>query len=183
MVLKSDSSLLVNRKPLFVPEAIGDLQVLPCWVLRVSRLGKCIAPRYAARYYDAIAPGLDFFGADLLQAARQHGKAWTEAVAFEGSLAVGEMTEVSSQQSAVGDQQSAVRWQLIRGGQPVEEEVWSDDVREELDRAVARVSEMLTIRQGDLIYVASRQTPLQLQREDIIRCVNGGHEQLYCKIK
>ena len=37
IVLKSDSSLLVNRKPLFVPERVTDLQALPCIVLRVSR--------------------------------------------------------------------------------------------------------------------------------------------------
>ena len=99
VVLKSDSSMTVNRKPLFVPEAIGDLRVLPCWVLRVSRLGKCIAERYASRYYDAVAAGLDFFGADMLQAAKIGGRPWTEAVAFEGSLAFGEMSEIRSQMS------------------------------------------------------------------------------------
>ena len=81
--------MLVNRKPLFVPEATSDLQVLPCWVLRVSRLGRCVAPRFAARYYDAVAPGCDFFAADLLREAKAAGKPWTEAMAFEGSLAFG----------------------------------------------------------------------------------------------
>ena len=70
IVLKSDSSLLVNRKPLFVPERVTDLQALPCIVLRVSRLGKCIAPRFASRYYDAVAAGVDFFAADLLREAK-----------------------------------------------------------------------------------------------------------------
>lgn len=174
VVLKSDSSLTVNRKPLFVPETINDLQALPCWVLRVSRLGKCIAPRFAGRYYDAVAAGVDFFGADKLQAAKAAGKPWTEAVAFEGSLAVGEYSAISE---VVG------HWQLMRGEEQVEELEWGGDLREVFDQAVARVSELLTIRQGDLIYVARNGQPWQLQMNDVIRACSGDDELLYCKIK
>ena len=56
-------------------------------------------------------------------------------------------------------------------------------LQESLDHAVARASEQLTIRQGDLIYVALQQTPWQLQANDLLRCVCDGEELLYCKIK
>ena len=176
VVLKSDSSMLVNRKPLFVPEAVCDLQALPCWVLRVSRLGKCIASRFASRYYDAVAPGVDFFGADLLRQAKAAGAPWTEAVAFENSLAIGEMSDVRSEKSEV-------RWQLLRGDERVREQAWTADLQELFDRALARASELLTIRQGDLIYVAQNIQPWQLRTNDVIRAVSGEEEQLYCKIK
>ncbi len=177
VVLKSDSSLLVNRKPLFVPEWFRELQALPCVVLRVSRLGKCIAPRFASRYYDAMAAGVDFFSADKLREAKKAGKPWTEAVAFENSLAVGEMEEV-------GSKMLEVRWELRRGEETIEQIRWSqDEMQALLDQAVARVSELLTIRQGDLIYVAMNTKPWQLQQDDILRCVNNEQEQLYCKIK
>ena len=176
VVLKSDSSMTVNRKPLFVPEAISDLQGLPCWVLRVSRLGKCIAPRFASRYYDAVAAGMDFFGADTLRASKAAGKPWTEAVAFEGSLAFGEMSDVRSQMSEA-------RWQLQRGEERVEEQNWGGELQAMFDQAIARASELLTIRQGDLIYVACNVRPWKLQTNDVIRCVNGDEEILYCKIK
>ena len=172
VVLKSDSSMTVNRKPLFVPEAISDLQGLPCWVLRVSRLGKCIAPRFALRYYDAVAAGVDFFGADKLQAAKAAGKPWTEAVAFEGSLAIGNW-----QETAEG------MWLLLRADEQVDERQWGGELREVFDQAVARASELLTIRQGDLIYVAQNVQPWRLQTNDVIRAVNGDEEILYCKIK
>ena len=63
------------------------------------------------------------------------------------------------------------------------EEPWNDDMREAFDRAVAKASELLTIRQGDLIYVAKNMQPWQLQTNDVIRAVNGDEEILYCKIK
>lgn len=178
IVLKSDSSLLVNRKPLFVPDAVSDLQALPCRVLRVSRLGKCIAHKFASRYYDAVAQGIDFFAADTLREAKAAGKPWTEAVAFENSLAVGEWIPVESRQAANS------RWMLQRGGQTLELYTGlSENEQQVLDNAVAKVSELLTIRQGDLIYVAGLEAPWQLQTEDVLRAESEGTETLYCKIK
>ncbi len=178
IVLKSDSSLLVNRKPLFVPDAVSDLQALPCRVLRVSRLGKCIAPKFASRYYDAVAQGIDFFAADILCEAKAAGKPWTEAVAFENSLAVGEWIPVE------GRQEANSRWLLQRGGQTLELYTGlSENEQQVLDNAVAKVSELLTIRQGDLIYVAGLEAPWQLQTEDVLRAESEGTETLYCKIK
>lgn len=179
IVLKSDSSLLVNRKPLFVPERVTDLQALPCIVLRVSRLGKCIAPRFASRYYDAVAAGVDFFAADRLREAKAAGRPWTEAVAFENSLAVGEWETLDSVQADAGHE-----WQLIRGEQAAERfTCMLTGLQESLDHAVARASELLTIRQGDLIYVALNVQPWQLQTNDMIRAVAQDRETLYCKLK
>ena len=62
MVLKGDSCLLNGRKPFFVPDWTSEVGVTDCIILRVCRLGKEIAPKFADRYYDAIAPGADFIG-------------------------------------------------------------------------------------------------------------------------
>lgn len=53
--LVADSAWRPDRRPFFVPEGAGAvlLQVRPA--LRVSRLGKNIAERFASRYYDAAA--------------------------------------------------------------------------------------------------------------------------------
>lgn len=53
--LVADSAWRPDRRPFFVPEGTGEvlLQVRPA--LRVSRLGKNIAERFASRYYDAAA--------------------------------------------------------------------------------------------------------------------------------
>ena len=187
IVLKSDSSMLVNRKPLFVPEWINELEALPCWVLRVSRLGKCIAPRFADRYYDAVAAGVDFFGADKLREANSAVKPWTEAIAFENSLAIGEWDVIAqSQEPKVESGQPKVEstWTVERGGEVMERIMCSREGMSDLfAQAVVRVSALVTIRQGDLIYVAQRCKPWRLESEDIICCTNAMNEVLYCKIK
>ena len=91
MVLKGDSCLLNGRKPMFLPDGTSELGVTECVILRVSRLGKEIAPKFASRYYDAVAPGADFIAMDLARKAQKEGKPWTEAIAFDYSLAIGEI--------------------------------------------------------------------------------------------
>ena len=161
MVLKGDSCLLNGRKPFFTPEGASEIGVTPCMILRVSRLGKEIAPKFANRYYDAVAPGADFIDLSKARAAQAAGRPWTRALAFDYSLAIGEWSE-------------GVK------------ELRSEGVKEWLispEEAVAQASKVMTIRQGDLIYIQSKQAPRTVQKEEIIRVEIDGEEKLYCKIK
>ncbi|MDE6309476.1 MAG: hypothetical protein K2L81_04700, partial [Muribaculaceae bacterium] len=53
-----DSSWLNRNLPLFIPDIEGQWTATPYAVLRISRLGKSIAQKFASRYYDAITIGL-----------------------------------------------------------------------------------------------------------------------------
>jgi 2-keto-4-pentenoate hydratase/2-oxohepta-3-ene-1,7-dioic acid hydratase in catechol pathway len=159
MVLKGDSCLLNGRKPMFMPDWTKELGVTECMILRVSRLGKEIAPKFANRYYDAVAPGLDFAALDLLREAQDAGTPWTKAIGFDYSLAIGEFVEPS-----------AFSFQL------------SDYVLTP-EEAVAEASKVMTIRQGDLIYIQKKQAPRIAQKEEVFRVEIAGEEKLYCKIK
>ena len=161
MVLKGDSCLLNGRKPMFVPDWTKELGVTECLILRVSRLGKEIAPRFANRYYDAVAPGADFTAVDKLREAQTAGRSWTESIAFDFSLAVGEWVLPST--TAYRPQNG--EWLLTP------------------EDAIAQASKIMTIRQGDLIYIQANKPPRIAQKEEIIRVEIEGEEKLYCKIK
>ena len=158
MVLKGDSCLLNGRKPFFIPEWSREIGVTPCLILRVSRLGKEIAYKFADRYYDAIAPGEDFIAIDKAHEAQAEGTPWTQALAFDYSLAIGE-------------------W-VTGYGLPV-----MGDYVLSPEEAIVEASKVMTIRQGDLIYIQAKQAPKPVQKEDILRIEIEGEEKLYCKIK
>ena len=158
MVLKGDSCLLNGRKPFFMPDWSREIGVTPCLILRVSRLGKEIAYKFADRYYDAIAPGEDFIALDKAREAQAAGKPWTEALAFDYSLAIGE-------------------W-VTGYGLPV-----TGDYVLSPEEAIEKASKVMTIRQGDLIYIQAMQAPKPVQKEEILRIEIDGEEKLYCKIK
>lgn len=158
MVLKGDSCLLNGRKPMFIPDWTHELGMTPCKMLRVSRLGKEIAPRFADRYYDAVAPGADFIALDILREAKTKGEPWTKAIAFDYSLAIGSWIPDDGQ--------------------------WAEnDWVISPENAIVEASKVMTIRQGDLIYIQAKQAPRIVEKEEIIRTKIDGEEKLYCKIK
>lgn len=53
--LVADSAWRPDRRPLFVPEGAAGVSLELRTAVRISRLGKCISPRWASRYYDAWA--------------------------------------------------------------------------------------------------------------------------------
>ena len=160
MVLKGDSCLLNGRKPLFIPDWTNELGVTECIILRVSRLGKEIAPKFANRYYDAVAPGADFIAMDVAREAKAQGKPWTKALAFDYSLAIGEFVDKGERLEVIGDSF-----------------VLSPE------EAIAEASKVMTIRQGDLVYIQAKCAPHKVEKEEIIRKEVDGKELLYCKIK
>ena len=152
VVLKSDSSLLVNRKPFFIPDWSEDVRITPCVVLRVSRLGKNVASKFAFRYYDAIAPGVNVCAADCV-AKGDMVRGW----AFDYSLVVGQFVELN---------------------------VWIPPATLiSLDEAIERVSQIMTIRQGDMIFVDVACEPRLLIQEEVFSLMHEDNELLHCKIK
>ena len=152
MVLKGDSSLLVNRKPFFIPDWSRDVRMTPCVVLRVSRMGKNIGLKFASRYFDAVALGLNIFAADYMSLGD-----WTRGYAFDFSLPIGQWIDI-------------------------EENPWRDLVIE-MDEAIEKASEVMTIRQGDLIVIDRDLASRQLNKEELIAVYLNNKEMLYCKIK
>lgn len=162
IVLKGDSCLLNGNKPMFIPDWTSELGVTDCVILRVSRLGKEIEPRFAKRYFDAFAPGADFVAMDIRRQAMIAGTPWTKALAFDYSLALGEWTSY--------DEDTQIT--LPQAGLVISPE-----------EAIAEASKLMTIRQGDLIYIQAKIEPMACHKEDIIGAETNGKQTLYCKIK
>ena len=161
MVLKGDSCLLNGRKPMFIPDWTDELCVTDCLILRVSRLGKEIGLKFAGRYYDAWALGADFVALDRWREAKQAGRPWTTALDFDYSLAVGEWMN----DEGMSDEWMNGEWLMTP------------------EEAVVQASRIMTIRQGDLIYIQKKELPRAVHKEDIISRSIHGEEKLYCKIK
>ena len=171
LLLKGDSALLVNRKPFFIPDETTSPVAYPALALRVCRLGKTIAPRYADRYYDAIAPALDIQAADLLAQAQAAGLPWTTAISLDGSFPLGEWSETH---------EAHVTYET-NGTNKLALEVTEAEIRE----AVSLVSRYMTIRQGDVIYLQLTDRPIELKLDDLITARLDGDDadRLFCRIK
>ena len=87
---KTDSALLKNGKPFFIPDDLGRIEYEGELVVRICRLGKSIPVRFAHRYYDALTVGVDFTARELQAKLRAKGLPWELSKGFDGSAAIGE---------------------------------------------------------------------------------------------
>lgn len=171
-VLKGDSALLVNRKPFFIPDCTNRPIAYPALALRVSRLGKMVAERFADRYFDAVALALDIQAADMLEQACAAGNPWTTAISMDGSFPVGEWENCEE----VSD---GKRWKMAFGD--LQWEATADQMAE----AICKASRYMTIRQGDIVYFPLTDQPIPLQPNDTIvaQFEDKDKQNLFCRIK
>ena len=83
--MKSDSSLLKDGKPFFIPDFSSEIHYETEIVVKIDRLGKNIAERFAHRYYNEVTVGIDFTARDLQNKLRAQGLPWEISKAFDNS--------------------------------------------------------------------------------------------------
>ncbi len=170
--MKPDSALLVNNKPFFLPDFSHALAMYPCLVVRINRLGRNVEQRFAHRYYDAWTIGLNMCALDLLQVASEQGNNYTNGIAFDNSLVVGEFT--SLEVPKVGT--------LLHNEQPYVE-LTDEQLIATIDEAIEQITRFVTIRMGDMIAIDFIGEPIQLTSNEKWQAKIGNNEILSCRIK
>lgn len=91
-----DSSILRSGNPFFIPDSDSEYRVFPSLCLRIGRLGKNVAERFAHRYPDAWTMGAAVVAATRLQALREASMPWAAAVAFDRSCLIGNLQPIDT---------------------------------------------------------------------------------------
>ena len=147
--MKPDSALLKDSKPFFIPDFSKRVDYETELVVRICRLGKNIAPRFAHRYYDAVTVGIDFTARDLQHKLRAEGKPWEISKGFDNSAGIGDFVPVSR----FKDVQN-LDFHLTIDGNKVQEGNTRDMIFK-IDDLIAYVSQFYTLKIGDLIYTGT----------------------------
>jgi 2-keto-4-pentenoate hydratase/2-oxohepta-3-ene-1,7-dioic acid hydratase in catechol pathway len=147
--MKPDSSLLLNNNPFFYPDFSREIHYETEIVLKISRLGKSIEPRFAGRYYDEIGVGIDFTARDLQQICKKEGHPWEIAKGFDQSAVLGKFIAKESLPDP-----SAINFELEINGKVVQKGN-TKDLLFSFDEVIAYVSTFMTLKTGDLIYTGT----------------------------
>ena len=147
--MKPDSALLKDGKPFFIPDFTREVTCGAALVVRICRLGKNIAPRFAPRYYDAFTVGVDFTACDLLRNFRQGGLPWELSKSFDASAAIGRF--VPKEQFADA---GSLHFGLDIDGRTVQQGCTAD-MRFHIDELIAYVSRFMTLKIGDLLFTGT----------------------------
>lgn len=137
LILATDSSLVKDGRPVFLPEISQKWECRLSVAYRISRLGKTISQRFAKRYIDAMTLTARFVPTDLINELSKRGESLSPwATAFDGAVAIGKWQELKDRMT-------------VRIMSPAESEFTISDLP--IDEAIARLSESFILKTGDII--------------------------------
>ena len=145
--LISQTGILHGGNPYFVPDFASHFEARLALAVRIGRLGKGIAPRFAYRYAEAVAPAVVFVAADKLKSLQASGCPWTEAISYDRCLAIGKFEAFTLEEM----KQSEVKLHFDSDG-TTRDAIWDKEaMRPGIEETIAAISRDNTLKTGDII--------------------------------
>lgn len=166
--------MLNTGKPLFVPEFDSEFRLYPSIVIKLSRLGKAISPRFAHRYVDSAAIGLNARACNVEASCRAGSLPWSDCAAFDGSVITGNFFDI--------DISAPPAFEIAVNGQTAT--IWNP---EHMTRTIAEIIHHLSLRHtmkiGDLIFAALSPEGIPIKINDHVTGTIDGKKLLAFNIK
>ena len=159
--LKPDSSILPRKNPFFIPPFSSDVHYEVEVLVKINKVGKHIASRFAHKYYDEIGLGIDFTARDIQQQCKEKGLPWEKAKAFDGSAVIGDFYDKSN-----FDLEN-LSFKLFKNDKVVQDGntkamLWK------VDELISYVSQYFTLKKGDVIFTGTPAGVGKVSENDIL---------------
>jgi len=174
---KPESALTRDGKPFFVPDFAERFDYETEIVVRINKLGKNIAERFAYRYYDEVTVGIDFTARDLQGKLRGEGLPWDICKGFDGSAAIGTFVNKTDLPEIQN-----MNFHLDIDGKTVQKG-WTGDMIFSVDKIIAYVSQFFTLKTGDLIFTGTPMGVGPVSENQLLEGYLEGRKLLELKIK
>ncbi len=158
--MKPDSAILKNNKPFFIPEFSNEIHYETELIIKINRLGKHIAKKFAHRYYAEIGLGIDFTARDLQADLKAKGLPWEKSKAFDGSAVIGSFLPVEKIENVQN-----IEFRLDINGKTVQKGN-SKDMIFQIDELIAYTSQFFTLKIGDFIFTGTPVGVGKVEKED-----------------
>ena len=158
--LKPDSAILKNNKPFFLPDFSSEIHYETEVVVKISKLGKSIEPKFAPRYYDEVTVGIDITARDLQTKLSKARLPWEISKCFDGAAPVGKFIPASSFQDV-----NNLNFRLEINGNVVQQSNTTDMIFS-VNEIISYVSRFFTLKTGYLIFTGTPAGVGPLRKND-----------------
>ncbi len=147
--LKPDSSIIQKNQPFFIPEFSKEIHYEVEIILKFSKLGKHIDPKFSNKYYNQISLGIDFTARDLQKKLKQSGQPWEKAKAFDNSAVIGDWIDINDFHDI-----NNINFCLKVNNEIVQTSNSSNMIWE-VDELISEVSNYFTLKIGDILFTGT----------------------------
>ncbi len=159
--LISQAAILQGGNPFFVPDFADCFEARTALAIKIGKLGKGIAPRFAHRYIDSAAPAIIFVATDLLESAKAGGLPWTQAISYDRSLALGKFTNMTLEKCkkcSIGIKIDAPESTILGS--------WNaSSLSSTIEEAISAISRENALKMGDIILLGLAPSGPQVNPE------------------
>jgi 2-keto-4-pentenoate hydratase/2-oxohepta-3-ene-1,7-dioic acid hydratase in catechol pathway len=159
--LKPDSSILPKKNPFFIPPFSNDVHYEVEVLVKINKVGKHIATRFAHKYYDEIGLGIDFTARDIQQKCKEKGLPWEKAKAFDGSAVIGDFYNKSN-----FDLEN-LTFKLFKNDIIVQDGN-TKSMLWKIDELISYVSQYFTLKKGDIIFTGTPAGVGKVSENDVL---------------
>lgn len=147
LFIKPDTAIHNPELPFYIPDFTADLHHEVELVIKINQNGKHISEKFAHKYYDEIALGIDFTARDLQTQLKKERLSWEKSKAFDGSAVVSSFLPKAQFAKAIG-------FSLNKNGVTVQQGNTADMIWN-IDQIISQVSKFFTLRKGDFIFTGT----------------------------
>ena len=174
--LKPDSAILPKNHPFFIPPFSNDVHYEVEVLIKINKVGKHIAARFADKYYDEVGLGIDFTARDVQAHCKEKGLPWEKAKAFDGSAVIGQFFPKEE-----FDLEN-LSFKLLKNNKVVQNGntkamLWK------IDELIGYVSQYFTLKKGDLIFTGTPAGVGKVSENDELTGIMEGKKSFQIRVK
>lgn len=175
--LKPDTALLKDNKAFYIPDFSNDIHYELEVVLKICKEGKHISEKFAPKYYEEVALGIDFTARDIQAEHKAKGLPWELAKAFDHSAAVSNFIPKTD----LADLYNSSFNLTING--ELKQDGNTRNMLFSFEQIIAFVSRYITLKKGDLIFTGTPEGVGQVHPGDKLEASLEGQQLLSFDIK
>lgn len=147
--LKPDTSILPKNQPFFIPDFSNNVHHEVEILVKISKVGKHIDKKFAAKYYNEIGLGIDFTARDLQSELKTKGLPWEKAKAFDGAAVIGKWLSKNNFKNIDDINFSLHKNEAIVQQGNTNLMLWK------IDELIEYISKYFTLKIGDIIFTGT----------------------------
>lgn len=175
--IKPDTAIVLKKFPFVIPEFTNDVHHEVEIIVKICKVGKHIAPKFAHKYYEEIGLGIDFTARDLQAKLKEKGLPWEKAKAFDGSAVVSEFIP-KTEFSSLND----INFELTNNGTVVQKGntqfmLWK------IDELISYASQYFTLKTGDILFTGTPEGVAKVSANDVLEGFIEGKKMFRIQVK
>ena len=175
--IKPDSAVLPKQQDFYIPEFTQEVHYEVEVLVKIKKVGKHIAEKFAPTYYDEVGIGIDFTARDLQQKLKSKGLPWEKSKGFDGAAVIGKWLPKDKFEDL-----NNLNFELRKNGELVQMGNTSHMLWK-IDELIAYISKYFTLKKGDIIFTGTPAGVGRISSNDYLSASLEKEELLSVKIK